>query len=130
MKLKQNKKFQVRSFTDLISLVEKNKEAELKYDLERNVKLINFENGKIDINFNDNLNKNFIKKFNTRNLLNWTGKRWIITLSKEEGSKTLYQKKSMKRKILNKEKESEVFKEMKNIFSDADLIDVKEVKDE
>jgi hypothetical protein len=31
---------------------------------------------------------------------------------------------------LNKEKESEVFKEMKNIFSDADLIDVKEVKDE
>jgi hypothetical protein len=31
---------------------------------------------------------------------------------------------------LNKEKESEVFKEMKNIFPDADLIDVKEVKDE
>jgi DNA polymerase-3 subunit gamma/tau len=128
--IETDKKFQVRSFTDLISLAEKNKEAELKYDLERNVKLINFENGKIDINFNENLNKNFIKNL-SRSLFNWTGKRWIITLSKEEGSKTLYQKKiDEKEKFLNKEKESEVFKEMKNIFPDADLIDVKEVKDE
>jgi len=128
--IETDKKFQVRSFTDLISLAEKNKEAELKYDLERNVKLINFANGKIDINFNENLNKNFIKNL-SRSLFNWTGKRWIITLSKEEGSKTLYQKKiDEKEKFLNKEKESEIFKEMKNIFPDADLIDVKEVKDE
>ena len=35
-----------------------------------------------------------------------------------------------KENFLNKEKESEVFKEMKNIFPDADLIDVEEVKDE
>ena len=34
--------FQVKSFLDLINLAEKNKELELKYDLERNVKLINF----------------------------------------------------------------------------------------
>jgi DNA polymerase-3 subunit gamma/tau len=67
----------------------------------------------------------------SRSLFSWTGKRWIITLSKEEGSKTLYQKKiDEKEKFFNKEKESEVFKEMKNIFPDADLIDVKEVKDE
>ncbi len=67
----------------------------------------------------------------SRNLLNWTGKRWIISLRKEEGSKTLYQKKiDEKENFLNKEKESEVFKEMKNIFTDADLIDVKEVKNE
>ena len=50
---------------------------------------------------------------------------------REEGSKTLYQKKiDEKEKFLNKEKENEVFKEMKNIFPDADLIDVKERKDE
>ena len=28
---------------------------ELKYDLEKNVKLVKFENGKIDINFNENI---------------------------------------------------------------------------
>ena len=51
----------INSFSDLIDIAEKNKEMELKYDLERNVKLAKFENGKIDINFNENLNKNFIK---------------------------------------------------------------------
>ena len=55
------KKLQIRSFSDLSNLQE-NKEIELKYDLERNVRLSKFEDGKIDINFNENLNKNFYKK--------------------------------------------------------------------
>ena len=37
------------------------KKVQLKYDLERNVKLVSFSKGKIDISFNDKLNKNFIK---------------------------------------------------------------------
>ena len=47
--------FEIRSFTDLIFMAGKEKDAELKFDLERNVKLIKFENGKIDINFNEKL---------------------------------------------------------------------------
>ena len=86
------KKFQVRSFSDLINLSEKSREIELKYDLERNVKLVNFEDGKIDINFNENLNKNFIKKLSQK-LYDWTGKRWIISLSKDQSTKTFYQEK-------------------------------------
>ena len=34
----------------------KEKEIELKYDLERNVKLINFSSGAIEISFNEKLN--------------------------------------------------------------------------
>ena len=52
----------IRSFSSLIDIAEKNKEMELKFDLERNVKLSKFEQGKIEISFNENLNKNFIKK--------------------------------------------------------------------
>jgi len=119
------KKLEVRSFSDLIYLSEKNKEMQLKYDLERNVKLVNFENGKIDINFNENLNKNFIKKL-SQNLYKWTGKRWIISLSKEENSKTFYQQKiDEKEKLLNDEKKSKIFKEISSVFPDSDLIDVR-----
>ena len=97
---------------------------ELKYDLERNVKLAKFEDGKIDINFNENLNKNFIKKL-SQSLYKWTGKRWIISLSKSENLRTFHQEKIEKKKeFLNKEKESETFKEMLKNFPDADLIDV------
>jgi len=129
-KIKKDEKIQVRSFSDLIFLTEKNKESELKYDLERNVKLVSFENGKIAINFNENLNKNFIKNLSHK-LFEWTGIRWIITLSKEEGLKTWHQEKiDEKAKVLRKEKQTEVFKEMTTIFPDAELIDVKIEKDE
>ena len=117
--------FQVKSFLDLINLSEKNKELELKYDLERNVKLVNFKDGKIDINFNENLNKNFIKKLSLC-LYEWTGKRWIISLSKDKDSKTFHEQNiEKKKKVIDEEKNGEIFKEMSRFFSDADLIDVR-----
>ncbi len=118
--------FDIKSFQDLISVCTQQKDAELKYDLERNVKLIKFEKGKIDINFNEKLNKHFIKKL-SQSLLKWTAKRWIITLSKEDGGKTYLQEKlDAKKKLLKDEKNSEFYKEIANAFPDADLIDIKE----
>ena len=70
--------FKISSFKDLIKLAETDKEIQLKYDLERNVKLVSFNYGKIDISFNEELNKNFIKNL-TEKLLLWTGERWIIS---------------------------------------------------
>tara|TARA_Y100001970_G_scaffold294008_1_gene445756 strand:- start:1080 stop:2765 length:1686 start_codon:yes stop_codon:yes gene_type:complete len=114
----------INSFSDLIDIAEKNKEMELKYDLERNVKLAKFENGKIDINFNENLNKNFIKKL-SQSLFSWTGKRWIISLSKENNLKTYHQSKiDKKEETLNDEKKSKIYQDIKKIFPDADLKDV------
>ena len=56
----------------------------------------------------------------------WTGKRWIITLSKEDKGKTFHQQKVYeKEKLLNEEKNSQIFKEIINIFPDSDLIDVR-----
>ena len=119
-------KFEVRSFSDLVAMAERDKDMELKYDLERNVKLVRFEHGKIDINFNENLNKNFIKKL-SQSLFKWSNKRWIITLSKEEGQKTLYDKKiETKKNSLEREKQDSLYKEILDIFPDADLTDVKE----
>ena len=84
--------------------------------------------GKIEINFNENLNKNFIKKL-SQNLYNWTGKRWIITLSKNnENSKTFHEnKKEEKTKELSEGKKSEVYNEITKAFSDAELLSVEEI---
>ena len=48
----QSAKIKISSFQDLINQANKEKEIELKYDLERNVKLVSFNKGKIDISFN------------------------------------------------------------------------------
>ena len=65
-------KVKVSTFEDLIYLASKKKEIQLKYDLEKNVNLINFSEGKIDISFNQNLDKNFVRNLSTK-LIDWTG---------------------------------------------------------
>ena len=116
----------IQSFQDLLDLTNKHKEIELKFDLERNVRLVKFEQGKIDISFNENLSKDFIK--NISNKLNeWTGKRWIISLSKDEGETTIYEKKNQQKiELLEQMKQSEIYKKIMATFPDIELVDVKE----
>ena len=115
---------EIRSFVDLVKLVESKKEIELKFDLERNVRLLKFSQGKIDIEFNEKLSQNFIKNL-TSKLLEWTGSRWMITLSQGNGENTLYEKKiETKKNLIEEAKKSEIYKKVKEAFPDAELVDV------
>ena len=119
-------KINITSFQDLIDLANKEKEVELKYDLERNVKLVSFNKGKINISFNDKLNKNFIKNL-TEKLLLWTGERWIISLSTDLEAKSIYERNMEKKsKELNEFKKSKLAVEIEENFPDAKLVDIKE----
>ena len=115
----------VLSFEDLISLASIKKEIQLKYDLENNVNLIKFSEGKIDISFNEKLDRNFVRNLSEK-LLEWTGNRWVITLAKKVGQKTFSELKKIKKKeLLDQEKKSEIYKKFKNIFPDVELLEVK-----
>ena len=122
----KNTKIEVTSFQDLIDLSIKEKEIELRYDLERNVKLVSFNKGKIDISFNEKLNKNFIKNL-TEKLLSWTGERWIISLSKNINAKSVYEKNlENKNNTIEEFKKSNVAQDIQRAFPDAKLIDLTE----
>ena len=122
----KNTKIEITSFQDLINLANKEKEIELKYDLERNVKLVSFNKGKIDISFNEKLNKNFIKNL-TEKLLSWTGERWIISLSKNSNAKSIYEKNQEdKNNMIEEFKKSKVAQDIQKAFPDAKLIDLTE----
>ena len=119
-------KIEIRNYQDLIDWAKKEKEIELKFDLERNVKLVSFNKGKIDISFNVNLNKNFIKNLSEKLLL-WTGERWIISLSKNDQAKSIYeQNMEQKSSQLEKFKKSELAKKIDTAFPDAQLINVED----
>jgi DNA polymerase-3 subunit gamma/tau len=118
----------INSFEKLVEIVNHKKEIELKFDLERNVRVVKFEKGKIDISFNEKLSKNFVRSL-TEKLKLWTGERWIISLSKETGESTIFENKEIyKKKLLHEALESEVYKKIKENFPDAELSDVEEVK--
>ena len=115
----------ISSFEDLIYLSSIKKEVQLKYDLENNVNLIKFAEGKIDISFNEKLDKNFVRNLSEK-LLKWTGNRWVITLTKKPGKKTFVEQRKIKiNEMLAQEKKGNVYKKIKNIFSDVELLEVK-----
>ena len=118
----------INSFEKLIEITNDKKEIELKFDLERNVSVVKFETGKIDISFNEKLSKNFVRSL-TEKLKLWTGERWIISLSKETGKNTIFENKEIyKKKLLQDALESEVYKKIKENFPDAELNEVEEIK--
>ena len=117
--------YEIKSMHDLINLCIEKKEMSLKYELETNVKLVSFNKNLIEISFNDDLNKNFIKDLTTK-LFEWTSQRWIITLTKELGSppiKQVIQKE--KDKIYSNFKKTNEYQKLKNLINDIELIDIK-----
>ena len=123
---KEISKVKISNFQDLINQANKEKEIQLKFDLERNVKLVSFKKGKIDISFNDKLNKNFIKNLSEK-LHTWTGERWIISLSKNLEAKSIYEKNlEIKKNQIEEFKKSRIAKEIEIAFPDAKLTDLTE----
>jgi len=115
----------INNFEDLIDLCNKKKEIKLKYELETNVNLVTFTEGKMEISFNEKLDKNFIKDLSNK-LYEWTDKRWIILLSKKEGLISKKQEGSTnKAKLFDEAKKSKIYKKIIDIFEDAKLIDIK-----
>ena len=101
IKAKITNEITIKSLNELIDLCNKKREMKLKYELEKNVNIVKFENGRIEISFNDNLEKDFVKDLSVK-LLEWTNKRWIISFSKKQGEISIKEKELIKQKELLK----------------------------
>jgi len=113
----------INSFEELIELCVKKKEIKLKYELEFNINLVTFTEGRIEIAFNENLDKDFIKELSNK-LYEWTNKRWIISLSKKKGLITKKQEEKInKEKIFENVKKSRIYNKIKEILPDSELVE-------
>jgi len=128
--LKDNKEVKtevnlINSFDDLLKTCSFKKEIKLKYELEKNVNLVSFEDKRIEISFNEDLDKDFIKDLSLK-LYEWTNNRWIITLSKTKGQPTKKEKEiNSKKELIESVKNSLTYKNILKKFPDAELVDVK-----
>ena len=124
----KNKKenYRIKNFKELIETCEHKKELKIKYELENNVRLVSFEDQKIEISFNSNLDKSFVKDLSEK-LIEWTDKRWVIAFSKKEGLPTFKnQKKEKEENLIKQETQSKFSLEIKKLFPDAELQSVDE----
>ncbi len=114
----------IDSFKTLLEICNQKKEMKLKYELEKNVNLVSFEKNRIEISFNDDLDKNFVKDLSLK-LFEWTNKRWIIALSKTKGEMSVKEKERIEKlRIIDEFKDSELYHAVLNKFEDANLIDI------
>ena len=115
---------EIQSFDELIEICNKNKELKLKYELETNVNLVRFESQLIEISFNENLDKNFVKDLSEK-LFDWTSKRWIITFSKKKGMISKKQNiKEKKDKLILSVKNDSLYKKITDLFPGSELINL------
>ena len=117
---------EINSFDELINVCNEKKQIKLKYELETNVNLVRFEKQIIEISFNDKLDKNFIKDLSGA-LYHWTGKRWIISLSKKDGDPSKKEKiKIFKLNQISEVKKTETYDQIIKLFPDAELINIED----
>jgi DNA polymerase-3 subunit gamma/tau len=75
-------------FEDLIALAEARRDLPVKSALERDVLLVRFEDGKLELALEPGAPKTLVNDL-SRKLAEWTGRRWLIVVSGETGAPTV-----------------------------------------
>ncbi|HEY8566779.1 MAG TPA: DNA polymerase III subunit gamma/tau [Beijerinckiaceae bacterium] len=78
----------LRRFEDLVAYAGEHREIGLKMALERDVRLVRFEEGHLEFALAEGANPNLANDL-ARRLADWTGTRWVVALSSEPGAPTL-----------------------------------------
>jgi DNA polymerase-3 subunit gamma/tau len=81
----------LRRFEDVVALAGEKREIVLKSALERDVRLVRFEEGRIELSLTETGSRTIANDL-TRALQQWTGERWMVALSSEEGAPTLHER--------------------------------------
>jgi DNA polymerase-3 subunit gamma/tau len=78
----------LRRFEDVVALAGEKRDVMLKAALERDVRLVSFEEGRIELALTDTASGSIAGDL-SKALQAWTGRRWMVGLSKEEGAPTI-----------------------------------------
>jgi DNA polymerase-3 subunit gamma/tau len=78
----------VGRFEDLIALAGARRDLQVKSALECDVRLVRFEDGKLEIALEPGAAKTLVNDL-SRKLAEWTGRRWLVAISAETGAPTV-----------------------------------------
>jgi DNA polymerase-3 subunit gamma/tau len=78
----------VASFEDLVALAAEKRDLTLKSALERDVRLVRFEDGKLEMALEPGATQALAGEL-SKKLNAWTGRRWMVVISAEPGAPTL-----------------------------------------
>ncbi|MEO5324921.1 DNA polymerase III subunit gamma/tau [Mesorhizobium sp. CC13] len=86
----------VKSINDLANLAESNREMAFKVLIRRVVRPVRIEPGHMEVSLTSDAPRTFLNDLTVK-LKAWTGRHWLVSLSKEEGGPTLAEIEASKR---------------------------------
>ncbi|HEX5210739.1 MAG TPA: DNA polymerase III subunit gamma/tau [Pseudolabrys sp.] len=78
----------IGSFPEMIALAAEKRDITMKLALERDVRLVRCEDGRLEIGLEPSAPKTLVHDL-SRKLSAWTGKRWMVVVSQEQGAPTM-----------------------------------------
>jgi DNA polymerase-3 subunit gamma/tau len=120
----------LRRFEDVVALAGERRDIRMKAALERDVRLVRFEDGQIEFALAEGGNRSLAGDL-ARALTEWTGRRWMVALSSEVGQPTLRdQAAAAERELKSNAASHPLVQAVLTRFPGAQIVDVRQRADE
>ena len=113
------------SFEDLVALATERRDLTIKSALERDVRLVRFEDGRLEISLEASAPKSLTGEL-SKKLADWTGRRWMVIVSAEPGAPSLYaQAQTRKSELKDGVRTDPLVQAVLARFPGAEIVDVR-----
>jgi len=115
----------IARFEDLIALAAERRDLTMKSALERDVRLVRFEDGKLEIALEPSAAKTLVGDL-SKKLSDWTGRRWLVAVSAEGGAPSLRtQAEARKAELKDTVRGDPLVQAVLQRFPGAEIVDVR-----
>ncbi|MGI9392048.1 MAG: DNA polymerase III subunit gamma/tau [Parvibaculales bacterium] len=122
-KASPDKKLEITSFQQVIALAERERNIELSHALKHEVHLVKFAPPMIELRLAEGANN--IAHLLSRSLLNWTGRQWMVSLSKEKGALSVHEQESQSEEnVLEEVRKIPLIETALSCFPDAKIVNI------
>ncbi len=114
----------LNSFEDIVALFGRKREMLLKASLMKDVHLVSFQQGHLEIRLEETAPRSLSGQIATK-LGEWTGQRWVVSLSNAAGAPTLDEvSRGQQARIMDEVRQHPVVAEVLRIFPGAQITDI------
>jgi DNA polymerase III subunit gamma/tau len=117
------------SFEELVALAAEKRDIGIKSALERDVRLVRFEDGRLEFSLEPSAQKSLTGEL-SKKLADWTGRRWMVIVSAEQGQPSLYaQAQIRKAELKDGVRADPLVQAVLSRFPGAEIVDVRAAAD-
>jgi DNA polymerase-3 subunit gamma/tau len=115
----------LKSFEDLIALAAEKRDLAIKSALERDVRLVRFDDATLEIALEPSARKTLVGEL-SKKLAEWTGRRWMVAVSAEAGMPNLRaQAETRKEELKDGVRDDPLVQAVLTRFPGAEIVDVR-----